>query len=99
MSSAACNPWVAMDVTTDPVVRSRLLRRVHEREFAGDGGSSRDVRELVRESWRRSLAAGVRPDQGGAPVRLTPSELERAQEGSPLGGGNRRTANPERAIG
>ena len=85
MSSAACNPWVAMDVTTDPVVRSRLLRRAHEREFAGDGGSSRDVRELVRESWRRSLAAGVKPDQAGAPVRLTPSELERAQDRSPLG--------------
>jgi transcriptional regulator of acetoin/glycerol metabolism len=74
-----------MDVTTDPVVRSRLLRRVHEREFAGDAESSREVRELVRESWRRSLAAGVRPDQGGAPVRLTPSELARAQERSPLG--------------
>jgi hypothetical protein len=73
-----------MDVTTDPVVRSRLLRRVHEREFAGEAGSSRDVRELVRESWRRSLAAGVKPDQGGAPVRLTPNELKRAQESSPL---------------
>ena len=85
MSSAACNPWVAMDVTTDPVVRSRLLRRAHEREFAGEAGSLRDVRELVRESWRRSLAAGVRPDQGGAPVRLTASELERARERSPLG--------------
>jgi len=85
VSSAACNPWVAMDVTTDPVVRSRLLRRAHEREFAGEAGSLRDVRELVRESWRRSLAAGVRPDQGGAPVRLTASELERARERSPLG--------------
>jgi hypothetical protein len=74
-----------MDVRTDPVVRSRLLRHVHEREFAGEAGSSRDVRELVRESWRRSVAAGVRPDQGGAPVRLTPSELERARECSPLG--------------
>jgi hypothetical protein len=58
---------------------------VHEREFAGEAGPSRDVRELVRESWRRSLAAGVRPDQGRAPLRLTPSELERAQECSPLG--------------
>jgi hypothetical protein len=74
-----------MDVTTDPVVRSRLLRRVHEREFAGEAGSSRDVRELVRESWRRSLAAGVSPDQGGAPLKLTSSELECAQERSPLG--------------
>jgi hypothetical protein len=74
-----------MDVTTDPVVRSRELRRVHEREFGGNVGPSRDVRELVRESWRRSVDAGVRPDQGGAPLRLTPSELERAQERSPLG--------------
>lgn len=85
MSGRAFNPWVAMDVTTDPVVRSRLLRRVHEREFAGEAGSSRDVRELVRESWRRSTAAGVTPEQGGAPLRLTPSELECARERSPLG--------------
>jgi GAF domain len=84
VQSAASNPWVAMGVTTDPVARSLLLRRVHEREFAGEGGSSPDVRELVRESWRRSLAAGVTPEQGGATVRLTPSELERAQQRSPL---------------
>jgi len=83
--SAARNPWVAMDVTTDPVLRSRLLRRLHEREFTGQAWSSPDVRALVRESWRRSLDAGVTPDQGGAPVRLTPSELERAQQRSPLG--------------
>jgi GAF domain len=84
VASVASNPWVAMDVTTDPVARSRLLRRVHERAFAGQAGSAPDVRELVRESWRRSLAAGVTPDQGGATLRLTPSELERAQERSPL---------------
>jgi hypothetical protein len=74
-----------MDVTTDPVVRSRLLRRLHERELAGEAPSSSDVRELVRDSWRRSLAAGVAPDQGGAPLRLSAGELERAQERSPLG--------------
>jgi len=85
VSSATCNPWVAMDVTTDPVVRSRMLRRVHEREFAGDEASSADMRGLVRESWRRSVAAGVTPDQGGAPLRLTPSEVEEARARSPLG--------------
>ena len=84
MSGAAANPWVAMDVTTDPIVRSRALRRVHERELAGDPTGSRDVRDLVRNSWRRSLAAGVAPDQGGAPVRLTSSELEQARKDSPL---------------
>jgi GAF domain len=81
----ASNPWVAMDVATDPVLRSRLLRRVHAREFAGQARpSSSDVRELVLTSWRRSLAAGVEPDQGGAPMRLTPSQVEEARTRSPL---------------
>src|SRR5947208_1437857 len=74
-----------MDVTTNPVARSRLLRRVHEREFAGEVGSSPALRDLVRESWRRSLAAGVTPDQSGAPIQLTPSEVDEARARSPLG--------------
>jgi GAF domain len=85
VAPAAFNPWVAMDVTTDPVERARLLRRAHERELGGGGASSIDVRDLVRHSWQRSLASGVAPDQGGAPLRMTPNELERAQERSPLG--------------
>jgi GAF domain len=84
VASPGCNPWAAMDVTTDPVARSRALRRIHERELAGGAASSSDIRELVRDSWRRSLAAGVAPDQGGAPVLLTPAELEGARERSPL---------------
>jgi len=84
VSGAACNPWVAMGVTSDPVARSRVLRRVHERELSGAAGSSKDVRELVRDSWRRSLAAGVVPDLAGAPVLLGAGELERAQDVSPL---------------
>ena len=85
MAGPRSNPWVAMDVMTDPVVRSRALRRIHERELAGEPARSSDVRDVVRDSWRRSLAAGIAPDQGGAPVRLTPTDLERARERSPLG--------------
>jgi GAF domain len=85
VSGVACNPWVAMDVRTDPVVRSRLLRRVHERELTEDSAPSSDVRDLVRSSWRRSLAAGVAPDQGGAPMRLAPSEIDEARLRSPFG--------------
>jgi hypothetical protein len=73
-----------MDVATDPVVRSQRLRRVHEREFGGEAVSLTDVRELVRNSWRRSVLAGVEPDQGGAPTRLAPSEVEGARGRSPL---------------
>jgi hypothetical protein len=82
--SPALNPWVAMDVATDPVARARRLRRAHERELGGGAAPSIDVRELVRNSWRRSLAAGVAPDQGGAPLRMNPNELDRARERSPL---------------
>lgn len=84
MAGSGCNPWLAMDVTTDPVMRSRVLRRVHERELAGEPSSSTEIRTLVRDSWHRSLAAGVAPDQGGAPLRMTPAELERARQRSPL---------------
>ena len=84
MASISRNPWVAIDVTTDPVAHARLLRRVHERELAGGSEPSWQVRELVSDSWRRSLAAGVAPDQVGAPVRLTSAELEDARERSPL---------------
>lgn len=84
MAATALNPWVAMDVTTDPLARARLLRRAHERELGGEAATSIDVRELVRQSWRRSLDSGVAPDQGGAPLRMTPVELERAQERSAL---------------
>ena len=84
MAAQTYNPWVAMDVTTDPVVRARRLRRAHERELAGEATPTIAVRELVRNSWRRSIAAGVAPDQGGAPLRMTPNELAGAQERSPL---------------
>jgi hypothetical protein len=84
MASHARNPWVAIDVTTDPVAHARLLRRAHERELSGGSSSTRRVRDLVVSSWRRSLAAGVAPDQSGAPVRLTAEELEEARGRSQL---------------
>ena len=84
MASWASNPWVALDVTIDPVAHASLLRRAHERGLAGDGTSSTHVRELVLESWQRSLAAGVAPEAVGASVRMTADELEEARERSPL---------------
>jgi hypothetical protein len=76
------NPWVALDVATDPVEHSRLLRRAHER---GVGGSdSGDVRRVVAESWKRSLAAGVAPEADGAPLVYEHEQLEAARERSPV---------------
>ena len=83
VETVALNPWVALDVTTDPVAHSRRLRLAHE-EGAADGRASARLRELVRDSWKRSFEAGVAPDQGGAPVRFATGELEEARERSPL---------------
>ncbi len=82
--SRARSPWVAIDVATDPVAHARLLRRAHERELVGGSPSCGQLRELVLDSWQRCLAAGVAPDQAGAPVRLSTDELEAARERSPL---------------
>jgi hypothetical protein len=84
MGSLARNPWVALDVTADPVAHARMLRRAHERGLAASGARPSEVRELVAKSWQRSLAAGVVPDSAGAPVRFGPDELAAAREDSPL---------------
>ena len=77
------NPWVAIDVSTDPLAHARTLARAHERSLAG-AEAPVGVRALVADSWRRSLAAGVAPEADGAPVVLTDEELASARERSPL---------------
>jgi transcriptional regulator of acetoin/glycerol metabolism len=82
----ARNPWLALDASTDPIAHSRLLRALHERLLGGALHPARDVRRLVADSWRRSLAAGVTPDAPGAPVLLSDDDLASARENSPLAG-------------
>jgi hypothetical protein len=84
MSLGARNPWVALDVSTDPVAHSRLLSKLHERTVGSVRRAPRGLRKLVADSWRRSLDAGVAPDAPGAPVLLTGDEVLRARELSPI---------------
>ena len=84
MAVSTRNPWVALDVSTDPVAHSRRLRRAHEQEPGDPDEKPAEVRDLVVESWHRSLAAGVKPEAAGAPIRLDPADLEAARESSPL---------------
>ncbi len=35
MTGTGRNPWVAVDVSTDPVAHARVLARAHERSLAG----------------------------------------------------------------
>ena len=88
------NPWIAVDVSTDPLAHARALSRAHERGLDGGGldvtrtrRSRRapfEVREIVLESWRRSLAAGVVPDARGSAVVLDEDDLEERRASSPL---------------
>lgn len=83
VTGPARNPWVAVDVTTDPVAHARALARAHEHRLAG-ASAPVGVRELVVHSWERSLAAGVAPEAPGAPLVLDDEELETARVHSPL---------------
>jgi hypothetical protein len=88
------NPWIAVDVSTDPLAHARALSRAHERSLDGgalDASRARrsrrapfEVRDIVLESWRRSLAAGVVPDARGSAVVLDECDLEERRANSPL---------------
>lgn len=77
------SPWVALEATTDRRQRARELIRAHRGAL---DGSARDscVRDVVRESWGRSAAAGVDPSVRSAPVRLSDEETRSRLEHGPL---------------
>ena len=77
------SPWVALEATTDRRQRARELIRAHRGAL---DGSARDgsVRDVVRESWGRSAAAGVDPAVRSAPVRLSDDETRARLESGPL---------------
>ncbi|MFE7173773.1 GAF domain-containing protein [Streptomyces sp. NPDC057616] len=74
--------WVALEPGTDPVERTRILRRAHE-TFTEAGTVPRPVRSVVAESWRRSARAGVGPD-GTATVELLDGDLGSYRAEHPL---------------
>ncbi len=53
------SPWLAIDATTPPAARARVVRRAWERYL--DKGDAPSVRRPIADSWRRSHAAGIDP--------------------------------------
>jgi transcriptional regulator of acetoin/glycerol metabolism len=80
------SPWsTRLEVAPDT---SRLLvERAHEELLAGNLGDARlaDVRALVRDSWRRSLASSVGAEQLPR-LDLSAEELEAYRRAHPLAG-------------
>jgi hypothetical protein len=77
------SPWVALEATTDKRERARELAQAHRQVLEGsrEDGS---VRQVIRESWRRSAEAGVDPGVESAPVRLSDGETHDRLERGPL---------------
>lgn len=59
-------------------------RLAHVRDVVLGGGRTRGARELIVESWKRSLAARVDPDRHEAPVVLRPDEVVDLRGAHPL---------------
>lgn len=76
------SPWVALPAGTDVPAIARLLNAARE-GFLSTGRLDENLRHLVAESWRRSLARGADP-LGGPPVDLGDAELEEYRSAHPL---------------
>src|SRR5688572_30928427 len=79
------NPWVALpDGRPDPAL-TRRLRAAHEALVTHSGPAvPGQVRAVVWDSWRRSLAGGVDPDGNAPPVDLLDDELLAYRAAHPL---------------
>ncbi len=78
------SPWSSRREVS-PETSRLLIERAHDELVHGNSGDQRllDVRPLVRESWRRSLA-GLVGAEGLPPVALSPAELEEYRRTHPL---------------
>ncbi|GAA2641897.1 GAF domain-containing protein [Paractinoplanes durhamensis] len=76
------NPWLALDLGTDPAERIRQVGRAHERFLSGEGGSTQ-IRSVVADSWKRSASALPGADST-PPIDLSDGELEEYRAAHPL---------------
>jgi transcriptional regulator of acetoin/glycerol metabolism len=79
------NPWVALPDGLPGPAHTRRLRAAHEALVTHSGPAATDqVRAVVWDSWRRSLAGGVDPDGSPPPVDLLDDELRAYRAAHPL---------------
>jgi hypothetical protein len=75
--------WVAIDSNTDRREWAATLSRAHERGLAG-ATAQPEVREVIDQSWRRSVRAHVDPIGGVAPLVMSGDEAAARWDDSPL---------------
>lgn len=77
---------LAMPPGADPAVLSRHLNVARD-EFVSSGQVDPALRQIVLESWRRSVLGGLDPEQSLAAIRLDDAELAAIRDAHPLAAG------------
>jgi transcriptional regulator of acetoin/glycerol metabolism len=77
------DPWIAFDAATDPKRYARVLRRAHAAVLA-DGAPPVRLRDLIRTSWQRALAAGVDPEHHRPPLDFATDDVPEVRARHPL---------------
>lgn len=77
---------LAMPPGADPASLSRYLNEAHD-EFVSTGQADPALRQLVLESWQRSVEGGLDPEQAMAAIRLDDAALAEIRDTHPLAAG------------
>ncbi|WP_248962131.1 helix-turn-helix domain-containing protein [Sphaerisporangium perillae] len=73
----------ALGLSSDPVGQFHLLQRVHDATL-GDEKASASPRPVISDSWRRSLAARVNPEDYRPPLVYRSDEVAEVRSAHPL---------------
>lgn len=74
---------LAVPPGADPATLTRFLHVAHD-EFVSTGLAGPAVRQMVVESWQRSVAGGLDPEDARAPIRLREDMLAEVRAAHPL---------------
>jgi transcriptional regulator of acetoin/glycerol metabolism len=77
---------LAMPPGADPASLSRYLNEAHD-EFVSTGHADPALRQLVLDSWQRSVDGGLDPEQAMAAIRLDDAALAEIRDTHPLAAG------------
>jgi transcriptional regulator of acetoin/glycerol metabolism len=74
---------LAVPPGADPATLTRFLNVAHD-EFVSTGLAGPAVRQLVVESWQRSVNSGINPEDARAPIRINEQALAEIRAAHPL---------------
>src|ERR1700748_1040991 len=86
MIGKRARPRSAESLATDPREQFRVLKQTHDAELSGSQARV-PSRSLIADSWRRSLAAHVDPDDFRPPLVYAPDDVADVRSAHPLHSG------------